>query len=142
VPTVSNGYALATEKIPKELVNICCGKKVVGIMGLMKASDIFVMPSRYEGLSIAMIEDMACRLPVVASDAPGLRDYIENGENGLLFPLEDHMALAQHIVLLATNKKLRMKLSLEARKSFEREYDMRKNIASADSLFRHYASRR
>lgn len=112
------------------------------VMGLMKASDIFVMPSRYEGLSIAMIEAMACGLPVVASDAPGLRDYIENGENGLLFPLKDHMALAQHIVLLATDKKLRIRLSLEARKSFEREYDMRKNITSVDLLFRRYASGR
>ncbi len=60
------------------------------VIGLMKASDIFVMPSRYEGLSIAMIEAMACGLPIIASDAPGLRTFIKHGQNGLLFPIEDH----------------------------------------------------
>ena len=47
------------------------------VIGLMKTSDIFVMPSRFEGLSIAMIEAMACGLPIIASDAPGLRTYIK-----------------------------------------------------------------
>ena len=110
------------------------------VMRLMKASDLFVMPSRYEGLSIAMIEAMACSLPIVASDAPGLRDYIKNEQNGLLFPVEDHKALAERIQRLANDKKLRVKLSHGARKSFEREYNMRRNVKSLDMLFRKYVA--
>ena len=81
------------------------------VMGLMKASDLFVMPSSYEGLSLAMIEAMACGLPIIASDVRGLKDYITNEQNGLLFPVGDYKALAERIMQLANNRKLRSKLS-------------------------------
>lgn len=110
------------------------------IMGLMKACDLFVMPSSYEGLSLAMIEAMACGLPIIASDVRGLKDYITNEQNGLLFPAGDHKALAKRILKLANNRKLRSKLSQGARGSFEKEYDMRKNIEPLDALFRKYAA--
>ena len=109
------------------------------VIGLMKASDLFVIPSRYEGLSIAMIEAMACGLPIIASDAPGLSAYIEQGYNGLPFPAEDHKALSKCIRRLADDNTLRKRLSQGARESFEKEYDMRKNIKSLDMLFRKYA---
>lgn len=112
------------------------------VLRLMKASDIFVMPSRYEGLSIAMIEAMACGLPIVASDAPGLKTYIVHGKNGLLFPVENHKILAELILRLANDKKLRTRLSLAARESFEKEYDLKKNIKSLDMLFRIYANKK
>lgn len=109
------------------------------ILELMKASDIFVMPSQYEGLSIAMIEAMGCGLPIIASDARGLKDYITDNENGLLFNVGDHKDLADKILQLANNENLRKNLSECARKSFEREYDMRQNIKVLDKLFKGYA---
>ena len=97
--------------------------KLVGIRDdvkdLMKEADIFVLPSRYEGLSVAMIEAMACGLPIIASDAPGINPYIMNGVNGLLFPIEDHNELSKNIIKLANNKKLRKKLSVEGQKYFQ-----------------------
>jgi glycosyltransferase involved in cell wall biosynthesis len=110
------------------------------VIGLMKASDLFVMPSHYEGLSIAMIEAMACGLPIIASDAPGLRTYVDHGKNGLLFPVKDHKSLAHCILRLSNDKKLRIRLSHGARISFEREYDMRRNIKSLDILLRQYTA--
>ena len=112
------------------------------VMALMKASDIFVMPSRYEGVSLAMIEAMACGLPIIASDARGLKDCITDEQNGLLFPVDDYKALAERILRLANNKELRDRLSLGARSSFETEYDMRKNVKPLDMLFRKYATMR
>lgn len=112
------------------------------VIGLMRASDVFIIPSRYEGLSLAMIEAMACGLPIIASDARGLKDYITNEQNGLLFPVDDWKALAERILQLANNRKLRNKLSHGARESFEKEYDMRKNIRSLDKLFKEYSSKR
>jgi glycosyltransferase involved in cell wall biosynthesis len=110
------------------------------VIGLMKASDILVMPSRFEGLSIAMIEAMACGLPIIASDVPGLETYIVHGKNGLLFPVENHKILAELILQLTNDKKLRTRLSQGARESFEKEYDMRENIKSLDILFRKYTT--
>jgi len=112
------------------------------VMGLMKACDLFVIPSLYEGLSIAMIESMACGLPIIASDAPGLRDYVDHEQNGLLFPVGDHKTLAECILRLANDKKLRVRLSRGARECFEREYNMRRNVKTLDILFRRYASTR
>lgn len=50
------------------------------------ASDIYLMPSRFEGLSIATIETMACGLPSVLYDVPGLRDLVHQDDTGLLIP--------------------------------------------------------
>lgn len=110
------------------------------VLGLMKACDLFVIPSRYEGLSLAMIEAMACGLPTIASDVRGLSDYIRNEQNGLLFQVDDHKALAERILQLANDRELRVRLSHGARKSFETEYDMRKNVKPLDILFREYAA--
>ena len=88
-----------------------------------------------------MIEAMACGLPIIASDVRGLKDYITDNENGLLFNVSDQKDLADKISQLATNENLRKKLSEGARKSFECHYDMRQNIKALDKLFKEYARR-
>ena len=110
------------------------------VLFLMKSADIFVIPSAYEGLSIAMIEAMACGLPIVASNARGLRDNIVHEQNGLLFPVGDYEALAHCIIRLTNDTQLRKKVSFGARNSFNLKYDMRKNIKYLDELFRKYSA--
>ena len=111
--------------------------KLVGIrndvIDLMKEADIFVLPSRYEGLSIAMIEAMAHGLPIIASDAPGIKTYIKSGINGLLFPIEDHKALSKQIQKIAEDNELRKKLSAEGKVSFDNEFNMKRNIVSLET---------
>lgn len=51
---------------------------------LLKSADVFLFCSRTEGLPNALLEAMAAALPIVATDVPGCRDLIENGETGLL----------------------------------------------------------
>ena len=118
--------------------------KLVGIrsdvMNLMKEADLFVMTSRYEGLSIAMIEAMACGLPIIASDAPGINPYIKSGINGLLFPIGDDKALSKNIIKLGNNKKLRKKLSIEGKKCFNSEFNMIKNISNLKKIISEYVS--
>jgi len=109
------------------------------VINLLKSSELFVMPSRYEGLSMAMIEAMACGLPIIGSDIRGLKDYITDDEDGLLFSVDNHVSLSASILKIGSNDKLRARLSNGARQSFERKYDMRKNIKPLEVMFQEAA---
>jgi len=62
---------------------------------LLKMSDVFVLSSHYEGLSISSLEAMASGIPVIASDVPGLNDLVKG--YGILFPKGDEKLLALEI---------------------------------------------
>ena len=64
-------------------------------------SSLFVVSSRFEGLSMAMLEAIACGLPVVSFACPcGPRDVISDGVNGLLVPKENIEGLAKALLKL------------------------------------------
>lgn len=65
----------------------------------MRHSNVFVLPSRWEGLPGALIEALACGTPVVATDAPGgSREILEDGKWGKLVPVGDWKAMAEAII--------------------------------------------
>ena len=59
---------------------------------------VFALPSRFEGLPVALIEAMSCGAPAVGTDIPAIAEVIEDGVNGRLVPLGDPVALARAIV--------------------------------------------
>jgi starch synthase len=63
----------------------------------LAAADVYVFPSRHEGLAVAPIEAMACGLPVVAADAGGVIDIVGTGPEGagIVVEREDPVALAE-----------------------------------------------
>lgn len=73
---------------------------------LWAMADAFVLPSVSEGLSNALLEAQAHGVPCVASDIPGNRIVIEDGVNGLLFPVGDAVALAARVKLLLRDRDL------------------------------------
>lgn len=64
---------------------------------LYRAADVFIFPSRNEGLGNVVLEAMASGLPVVVSRLPVLQSVLTDGENGLFVPLDDSAALAKTI---------------------------------------------
>lgn len=64
---------------------------------LLQIMDVFVNSSRWEGLPTVMLESMAARIPVVATDVSGNRELARDGENGRLVPPNDPSALAQAV---------------------------------------------
>ena len=72
---------------------------------ILQAIDILVMPSRNEGMGRVAVEAMAAGKPVIASRVGGLKDMVEHGHNGLLFPAGDSHALAQAIIYLLDDPK-------------------------------------
>jgi glycosyltransferase involved in cell wall biosynthesis len=69
----------------------------------LSAADIFVLPSRSEGFSNAIVEAMAASLPVVATNVGGNAEAVEDGVSGLIVPSEDPAALATAITRLLSS---------------------------------------
>lgn len=80
----------------------------------LSALDIYVQPSRSEGMSNAILEAMAARLPVVATDVGGNPDLVEHGITGLLALGEDSVALAEQLILLVKQPLMRSTLANSA----------------------------
>ena len=78
---------------------------------ILAISDIFVMPSLWEGLSIALLQAMDSRSPIVATDVSGSREAIVNGVSGLLVEPGNSKKLAQALISLIDNKQLRDELA-------------------------------
>jgi glycosyltransferase involved in cell wall biosynthesis len=93
------------------------------VLELLMGFDVFVLPSLAEGLSIALLEAMASRLPVIASDVGGIPEVFGNSYCGRLVPPKDVAALSAAMVeigLLDNTQKKR--LGEEGRKKIEEEF--------------------
>jgi glycosyltransferase involved in cell wall biosynthesis len=89
---------------------------------VLAASDIFAFPSLYEGLGGALIEALALELPVVASDIPALREVVREGENALLVPPADPVALATAITSLLDDPHMMAEYGTRSREIFDAEF--------------------
>jgi D-inositol-3-phosphate glycosyltransferase len=69
------------------------------------------VPSLHEAFGLVALEAMACGIPVVAAAVGGLKEIVQEGESGLLFPPGNASALAQALVTLLTNETLRQRLA-------------------------------
>ena len=74
--------------------------QVSDVRPFLAESSVFVLPSYREGVPRSTLEAMACGLAVVTTDAPGCRETVEDGVNGLLVPVSDATALAEAMASL------------------------------------------
>jgi starch synthase len=90
----------------------------------LSAADVYVFASRHEGFPVAVIEAMACGLPVVAADAQGVPDILEGGEaaGGIVVPRGDSSALARELGRLLDDLPLARRLGERARKRMEESF--------------------
>ena len=88
-----------------------------------KASDIFVAPSRSEGLGNAFVSALASRLPLITSGVGGIADYAVDGETAWIVPPDDPKAIAKKVKEVLANPQKAKEISERARKMVERDYD-------------------
>ena len=102
---------------------------------LLRVSDIFALPSRWEGMPLAILEAMASGLPVVASDIPGNRHLVENNKYGFLFTSDDSYSLASCLIKLLRNKELRVKQGKAGRTYVEEKHDINKRVQYLELMY-------
>jgi len=96
---------------------------------LLRAADIFVLPSHREGMPRSIIEAMMTSLPVVATDVRGSREEVVHDETGFLVPVRDKDALARSLAGLVRDPILRARMGAAGRARALRLFDERNVIA-------------
>jgi glycosyltransferase involved in cell wall biosynthesis len=92
------------------------------LLPILAQSHIFVNPSRHEGMPNAVLEAMACGLPVIATRIAGNEDLVKNGENGFLVANENVIELRNALRTLLTKKHLRQKMGKCSRSIVESNF--------------------
>lgn len=80
---------------------------------LYRTFDIFLFPSKFEGCPLPPMEAMASQVPVVSTDIVGIKDYMTHNKTALIAPAGQPEQLAQHLIALSTDRKLRERLALK-----------------------------
>lgn len=93
---------------------------------VMHAADLLAMPSRWEGLPMVLLEAMARALPVVGTRINGLVDTIEDGKQGLLVEVDDHVGLAEAMAALIEDRDRLLEMGRNARDLVLEKYDFRR----------------
>jgi glycosyltransferase involved in cell wall biosynthesis len=106
----------------------------------LDGADAFVLPSRAEGISNALLEAMAVGLPVVTSAVPGNTDVVEHEANGLLVEVDDPASLAAALLRLLDEPDLRGRLGREARRTVETRYSIEQVGERYVNLYRELVS--
>lgn len=95
---------------------------------LLQGFDVFVLPSRSEGLPYALLEAGQAGLPVVATNVGGISEVIENNASGLLVPSENKKALCEALLSLAKDKPQRITFGTALKEKIERTFSLEKMV--------------
>ena len=103
---------------------------------LILASDLGIVPSLREGLSISLLEYLAHGKPVVATDAGSNARVIEHGVSGVIVSRRDSEALARAIIEIGKSRDLAGKLGQAGRERVESDYSLKNMIDRLEDLYR------
>ncbi|MFP4058130.1 MAG: glycosyltransferase family 4 protein [Candidatus Brocadiia bacterium] len=109
---------------------------------VLAATDVYVLPSRAEGLGFSLLEAMASGCPVVATRVGGVPEIVTPERDGLLVEPEAPHALAQAIARLLDDPRLRARLAAEGRKTVQQRFATDKLVARVEALYRELVARR
>ncbi len=108
----------------------------------LPAFDIFVLPSRKEGLPYALLEAMAAGLPIVATDVGAAREMFENEKSALIVPANDKHALARAIKKLAVDKSFSASLGRLAQTKIKDSFSFENMIQKTRELYEKLTAKR
>ena len=132
------------EKITKQLVKKYQIKPFVKFLGrkswvdglsILKASDVYILTSIYEGLPFTVVESLVLGVPVVATDIPGTNEVAINNQTALTAPPGAINQLAKNIERLLIDPKLAKKLVTNGQKMIKEKFTWKENILKTNTIF-------
>ena len=94
------------------------------IHALYEGADIFFLPSVSEGIANVVLEAMSMELPVVSSNAGGMREAITDRVDGMICPVDDAAAMAEALHWLAKHYEIRKQMGIRARQKITENYSI------------------
>lgn len=136
--TGSNVEGARIEKLIRELglegsVRIITGCEDVA--RVLPGFDLFVSASRSEAFGLAMVEAMACGVPVIATSTEGALEIIDDGATGLLVPIDDERAIADAVLALAHDPERRASLASRALASARERFSLTRMIDDTERVY-------
>ena len=163
VPDTLKIFAKVIEEVPAKLVlvgdgpdrsecerlcrqlGICDNVKFLGkqdgLVEILNASDIFLIPSQSESFGLAALEAMACGLPVISSSVGGLPELVRHNETGYIAEIGDIDRMAKYTVDLLTNERKYKLFSKNARERTVSLFDKKIVIPQYEEYYKKFLSK-
>lgn len=110
-----------------------CGNQT-DVRKYLIASDVYLMTSRFEGISITTIEAMACQIPTILYDVPGLCDFNKTGEHSIIIP-EDFRRLSEKVIYVNANPNFSSEIVIRAKNFVNKNFNMNINVNKIIELY-------
>lgn len=106
------------------------------VRNILQRADVFVLSSLSEGISNAVLEAMACGVPIVTTDCGGMREAVTDGAEGLVVPVRDPEAMATALLRLALDPERRRAMGRSARTRAESQFSLTEQAEKFAQLYR------
>jgi glycosyltransferase involved in cell wall biosynthesis len=130
------------EELKSQVVNselkerVHCAGRRDDVANLMKACDVFVLPSRWEGMPNVVLEAMAAGLPIVATEVEGTAELLAENQTGLLVPPHSPTALAEAVETLLRDSKQAQSMKQSAQQLVSKRFTWNRVIERYEELYR------
>jgi glycosyltransferase involved in cell wall biosynthesis len=101
----------------------------------LKTFDLFVLPSRLEGIPRCIMEALAATIPVVITDIPGNRDLVTHKDSGLLYQVGDSKQLAECMAFMIEHPAEAREMAVRGNRKVEEEYSNRKMASEYAAVY-------
>lgn len=135
IDVLERAFEIVKRNFPEAELKVISDAPPEEIPRYLAEADIFVRPSRSEGLGTAFLEAMAAGLPIVGTRVGGIPDFLKDGKNGLFAKVDDAKDLAEKIERLLKDASLCQRLGENGRKLVEAKYQWSKIASKMNQLF-------
>ena len=135
------GDGKCREDLKKQARDYGLEKKVIftgfrtDVPEIMQIIDIYVLPSIWEGHPLVLLEAMASRKPIVATDIFGNRDAVENEHTGFLVSPRNPKELANALIKLLEDSALRRKMGAMGYEKFQNQFTLNRTVRNYENLY-------